>query len=78
MPMTRNEPAWTCIWHLLDQIPYQEPRPVQIELPPRQPDTDYKRPEKSTKVSSRGSIEPPFYGANLKETCCALPQMVIE
>ena len=37
-----------CIRHLLDQIPYQEMRPVQIELPPRQPDTGYKRPKKST------------------------------
>ena len=37
-----------CIRHLLDQIPYQEMRPVQIELPPRQQDSDYKRPRKST------------------------------
>src|SRR6267154_1010676 len=34
-----------CIRHLLDQIPYQDMRPVQIELPPRQPDTGYKRPK---------------------------------
>jgi hypothetical protein len=37
-----------CIRHLLDQIPYQDMRPVQIELPSRQPDTAYKRPKKST------------------------------
>src|SRR5665811_731423 len=28
-----------CIRHLLDQIPYQDMRPVEIELPLRQPDT---------------------------------------
>jgi polyphosphate kinase len=37
-----------CIRHLLRQIPYQEMRPVEIELPPRQPDTGYTRPRKST------------------------------
>ena len=37
-----------CIRHLLRQIPYQDMRPVEIELPPRQPDTGYKRPRKST------------------------------
>ena len=37
-----------CIRHLLGQIPYQDMRPVQIDLPPRQPDTNYKRPKKST------------------------------
>jgi len=36
-----------CIRHLLTQIPYQDMRPVEIELPPRQPDTGYKRPSKS-------------------------------
>jgi polyphosphate kinase 2 len=36
-----------CIRHLLNQIPYQDMRPVEIELPPRQPDTGYKRPRKS-------------------------------
>jgi polyphosphate kinase len=37
-----------CIRHLLGQIPYQDMRPVEIELPPRQPDTGYKRPRKSS------------------------------
>jgi polyphosphate kinase len=37
-----------CIRHLLSQIPYQEMRPVEIELPPRQPDMGYKRPKMST------------------------------
>jgi polyphosphate kinase 2 len=37
-----------CIAHLLQQIPYQELRPVDITLPPRQPDTGYKRPKKSS------------------------------
>ena len=37
-----------CIRHLLNQIPYQDLKPVEIELPPRQSDTGYKRPRKST------------------------------
>ena len=37
-----------CIAHLLRQIPYKDLRPVQIELPPRQPDGDYVRPKKSS------------------------------
>jgi polyphosphate kinase 2 len=37
-----------CIAHLLTQIPYRDMRPVEIEVPPRQPDTGYKRPRKST------------------------------
>ena len=37
-----------CIRHLLKQIPYQDMRPIEFELPPRQPDTGYKRPRKST------------------------------
>ena len=36
-----------CIRHLLHQIPYKDLRPVEVELPPRQPDTGYKRPKKS-------------------------------
>ena len=36
-----------CIRHLLHQIPYKDLRPVELELPPRQPDTGYKRPKKS-------------------------------
>jgi polyphosphate kinase 2 len=37
-----------CIRHLLNQVPYQDMRPVEIELPPRQPDTGYKRPRRSS------------------------------
>jgi polyphosphate kinase len=37
-----------CIAHLLSQVPYKEMVPVPIELPPRQPDTGYKRPRKSS------------------------------
>src|SRR3954471_22672547 len=44
----KKQARLNCIRHLLDQIPYQEMRPVQIELPPRQPDSGYKRPKKST------------------------------
>ncbi|QFY41795.1 polyphosphate kinase 2 [Candidatus Methylospira mobilis] len=34
-----------CISHLLQQIPYTDLTPVEIELPPRQSDTGYKRPK---------------------------------
>ena len=37
-----------CIRHLLDQIPYQDMKPVEIEVPPRQSDTGYKRPQMSS------------------------------
>ena len=33
-----------CIHHLLSTIPYAEPEPPDIELPPRQDDTGYVRP----------------------------------
>jgi polyphosphate kinase 2 len=36
-----------CIAHLLQQIPYDDVQPVEIEVPPRQSDTGYKRPKKS-------------------------------
>lgn len=36
-----------CIAHLLRQIPYKDLRPVEIELPPRRPGSNYKRPKKS-------------------------------
>ena len=45
-----------CIRHLLNQIPYQDLKPVEIELPPRQLDTGYKRPRKSTQ-----RFVPPVY-----------------
>ena len=37
-----------CIRHLLDQVPYQDMKPVEIEVPPRQSDNDYKRPKMSS------------------------------
>ena len=37
-----------CIAHLLGQIPYKDLRPVEVDLPMRQPDTGYKRPKKSS------------------------------
>ena len=37
-----------CIAHLLQQIPYTDLTPVELELPPRQADTSYKRPKIST------------------------------
>ena len=37
-----------CIAHLLQQIPYTDLIPVELELPPRQPNTGYKRPKKSS------------------------------
>ena len=36
-----------CIAHLLRQIPYKDLRPIEMELPPRQPDTGYKRSRRS-------------------------------
>jgi polyphosphate kinase 2 len=37
-----------CIRHLLDEIPYEDMRPVEIEIPHRQSDTGYKRPKMSS------------------------------
>jgi polyphosphate kinase 2 len=37
-----------CIAHLLRQIPYKDLSPVELDLPPRQPNTGYKRPKKSS------------------------------
>jgi polyphosphate kinase len=36
-----------CIAHLLQEIPYRDMTPGEIEVPPRQEDTGYKRPKKS-------------------------------
>jgi polyphosphate kinase 2 len=36
-----------CISHLLQQIPYMDLTPVEMELPKRQAETGYKRPKKS-------------------------------
>jgi polyphosphate kinase 2 len=37
-----------CIRHLLQQIPYKDLTPIEIELPERQSDDGYKRPKKSS------------------------------
>jgi polyphosphate kinase len=37
-----------CIAHLLKQIPYKDLRPIALDLPPRQPDSGYVRPKKSS------------------------------
>jgi len=44
----KKQARLNCIRHLLRQIPYRDMRPIEIELPPRQLDTGYKRPQKST------------------------------
>jgi polyphosphate kinase 2 len=36
-----------CIAHLLRQVPYKDLEPLEYDLPPRQPDTGYRRPDKS-------------------------------
>ncbi|HUO99661.1 MAG TPA: polyphosphate kinase 2 [Rhizomicrobium sp.] len=45
---SKKKARLNCIAHLLRQIPYKDLRPVQIELPPRQPDSGYVRPKKSS------------------------------
>ena len=37
-----------CIAHLLGQIAYKDLKPVELDLPPRQRNTGYKRPKKSS------------------------------
>ena len=37
-----------CISHLLHQIPYKDLTPIELELPPRQPNDGYTRPAKSS------------------------------
>jgi hypothetical protein len=37
-----------CIAHLLQQIPYNDLRPVELELPARQLEARYARPKKSS------------------------------
>ena len=34
-----------CIAHLLSRVPYKDLNPVEIALPPRRSDSDYKRPK---------------------------------
>src|SRR5580704_13227798 len=44
----KKQARLNCIRHLLDQVPYRDMTPVEIEVPPRQSDTDYKRPKMSS------------------------------
>ena len=37
-----------CIAHLLQQVPYENMTPIEIEVPPRQDDIGYKRPKMSS------------------------------
>jgi hypothetical protein len=37
-----------CIAHLLSMIPYEIQQVTPVELPPRQPDEGYVRPDRST------------------------------
>jgi polyphosphate kinase 2 len=37
-----------CIAHLLTRVPYKDLHPIEVELPPRQEDTGYKRPKMSS------------------------------
>jgi hypothetical protein len=44
----RNALRCSALRLLLSQSPYNDLNPVEIELPPRQPDTGYKRPKLSS------------------------------
>jgi polyphosphate kinase 2 len=44
----KKQARLNCIAHLLQQIPYKDLRPIDIELPPRHSDTRYKRPKMSS------------------------------
>ena len=44
----KKQARLNCIAHLLQQIPYKDLLPVEIDLPPRQLDKRYKRPKKSS------------------------------
>src|ERR1700720_2988483 len=41
----KKQARLNCITHLLSQVPYKDLNPVEIALPPRQSDSDYKRPK---------------------------------
>jgi polyphosphate kinase 2 len=41
----KKEARLNCIAHLLSQVPYRDLTPIEIDLPPRQSDTEYKRPK---------------------------------
>ena len=41
----KKQARLNCIAHLLSRVPYRNLTPVEIDLPPRQADTGYKRPK---------------------------------
>jgi hypothetical protein len=41
----KKQARLNCIAHLLSRVSYQDLNPAQIALPPRQSDSDYKRPK---------------------------------
>ena len=41
----KKQARLNCIAHLLSRVPYRDLTPVEIDLPPRQADTGYKRPK---------------------------------
>jgi len=41
----KKQARLNCIAHLLSRVPYNDLNPVEIALPPRQSDSDYKRPK---------------------------------
>ena len=41
----KRQARLNCIAHLLSLVPYNDLNPVEIALPPRQSDSDYKRPK---------------------------------
>jgi polyphosphate kinase 2 len=43
----KKKARFNCIAHLLQQIPYHDMKPIEIDVPPRQEDTGYRRPKKS-------------------------------
>ena len=44
----KKQARLNCIAHLLSRVPYNDLNPVEIALPPRQSDSDYKRPKISS------------------------------
>ena len=72
--MIKKQARLNCIRHLLDQISYQEVggRSRLSFLLANQIPT-ISDPRSRPSVSSRGSIEPPFSGANLKVTILRAP-----
>jgi polyphosphate kinase 2 len=44
----KKQARLNCITHLLQQVPYENMTPVEIEVPPRQADIGYKRPKMSS------------------------------